>query len=391
MILCKEILMESVSTFWALRLVLLAVLIFCGWGITYKNKDNNYFWYYAILAIVVYSLIQGLRFDRGADYYMYYEEILGRWDAKTTLGESREPLYALLLDVVQSFNIPYWSVFIFYSGLLITGFVLVLKKMPEYAFWALPLFFLITLESSETIIRQYFAISFLFYAYYYALKDNIVMMLIMLLCVPMVHLSGVFAVGLFLLVWKIDLNKFIKTPYILLGIYIILYVVWDVANLDAFSDGLSDVNGLEGTNLQGYVENSDRWFTEEGDINNVVGNTVQKSLIRDVTTFLCNCIMIWFGYYACKQDERLRIPYYCSFAAIIIFQIGGAIELIMRMGWWVCPFESLILGGLLINFKGPKILKYTVMGIIIITYYMKFLMQVGKPGAFGCAFVWDIV
>lgn len=391
MILCKEIVMESVSTFWALRLVLLAVLIFCGWGITYKNKDNNYFWYYAIIAIVVYSLIQGLRFDRGADYYLYYEEILGRWAASTTLGESREPLYALLLDVVHAFNIPYWSVFVFYSGLLITGFMLVLKKLPEYAFWALPLFFLITLESSETIIRQYIAISFLFYAYYYALKENTKMMLIMLLCVPLIHLSGAIIIGLFLLIWKIDLNKLIRTPNILLGIYVILYVIWDVANLDAVSAGLSDVNGLEGTNLQGYLDDSDRWFTEEGDINNVVGNTVQKSIIRDITTFLCNCIMIWFGYYACKQDERLRIPYYCSFFAIIIFQIGGAIELIMRMGWWLCPFEPLILGGLLFNFKGPKILKYSVMGIIIITYYVKFLMQVGKPSVFGNAFVWDIV
>lgn len=391
MILCKEIFMESVSTFWALRLVLLAVLIFCGWGITYKNKDNNYFWNYAIFAIVVYSLIQGLRFDRGADYYIYYEEILGRWEAATTLGESREPLYALLLDVVQALNIPYWGVFVFYSGLLITGFMLALKKMPEYAFWALPLFFLITLESSETIIRQYIAISFLFYAYYYALKENTAIMLIMLLCVPMVHLSGLMAVGLFLLIWKIDLNVFIKTPYILLGIYVILYVIWDVANLDAFSAILSDVGGLEGTNLQGYLDNSDRWFTEEGDINQVVGHAVQKSLIRDITTFLSNCIMIWFGYFACKQDERLRIPYYCSFVAIIIFQIGGAIELIMRMGWWVCPFEPLILGGLLVNFKGSKILKYSVMGIIIITYYMKFFMQVGKPSVFGSAFVWDIV
>ena len=63
----------------------------------------------------------------------------------------------------------------------------------------------------------------------------------------------------------------------------------------------------------------------------------------------------------------------------------------MRMGWWLCPFEPLILGGLLVNFKGPKILKYSVTGIVIISYYIKFLMQVGKPGLFGSAFVWDIV
>lgn len=391
MILCKEILMESVSTLWTLRLILLGVLIFSGWGIAYKNKDNRYFWYYAILAIVTYALVQGLRFDRGVDYYMYYEEILGRWDASTALGEAREPLYALLLSVVQTFDIPYWGVFVFYSALLITGYMLVLKKMPEYAFWALPLFFLITLDSSETIIRQYLAISFLFYAYYYLLCEKTVPMFIMLVCVVMVHFSGVMAVGLFLVLWKVDLNKFIKTPYVLLGVYILLCVVWDVANLDAFSEQLSGVTTLEGTNLQGYVEDSDRWFTEEGDINNVTGTTVQESFIRDITTFLSNCIIIWFGYYASKKDARLRLPYYCSYIAILIFQIAGGVELIMRMGWWIRPFEPLILAGLLVNFKGRDNVKYVVIAIVLVTYLMRFLMQVGKPGPFGSAFVWDIV
>lgn len=391
MILCKEIVLESVSTFWGLRLLLLGVFIFCGWGISYKNKDNNYFWYYALFAIVAYSLIQGLRFDRGVDYYMYYEEILGKWDAKIMLNEAREPLYALLLDIVHVFNIPFWCVFVFYSGLLITGFVMVLKSIPKYAFWALPLFLLITIESSETIIRQYVAISFLFYAYYYALKKKTVYMLVMLLCVPMIHFSGMMAVVAFLLVWKFDINKVIRSPYPLLGFYLVLYAVWDIANLDAFSEAISGVDTLEGTNLQNYVDESDRWFTEEGDINNVIGKVVQESWIRDVTSFLCNCVIIWFGYYACKEDKRLQIAYYLTFLAIILFQIAGAVELIMRMGWWLRPMEAIILAGLIVNFKGNKMLYYGVIALVIITYYIKFLMQVGKPGAFGSAFVWDIV
>lgn len=391
MILCKEIVFESVSTFWGLRLLLLAVLIFCGWGITYKNKNNNYFWYYAIFAIVVYSLVQGLRFDRGVDYYMYYEEILGRWEAKSTLGEAREPLYALLLDIVQVFKIPYWSVFVFYSGLLITGFLLVLKKIPEYAFWALPLFYLITIESSETIIRQYLAISFLFYAYYYAISEKPVYMFVMLLCVPMIHFSGLMAVVAFLIFWKFDVNKFIRSPYFLLGFYLVLYVVWDIANLNPFSEAISGVDILEGTNLQGYVDDSDRWFTEEGDINVVMGNVIKESWIRDLTSFLCNCVIIWFGYYACREDKRLQIAYYLTYVAIILFHIAGAVELIMRMGWWLRPMEALILAGLLVKFKGNRMLYYGVVALVVITYYIKFLMQVGKPGAFGSAFVWDIV
>ena len=94
MILCKEIVLESVSTFWGLRLLLLAVLMFCGWGIAYKNNNNNYFWYYAIPIIILYTLIQGLRFDRGVDYPHYAQEL--QYDLYAGTGITREFLYDFL-------------------------------------------------------------------------------------------------------------------------------------------------------------------------------------------------------------------------------------------------------------------------------------------------------
>ena len=60
--------------YWILRILLLAILFFCGWGI---SKDaparyNKYAW----LAGSAYSLIEGLRWLRGADYPHYYNDIV---------------------------------------------------------------------------------------------------------------------------------------------------------------------------------------------------------------------------------------------------------------------------------------------------------------------------
>ena len=60
--------------YWFLRIFLLIVLIYCGWGISYDTpkRYNKYAWF----AGISYSLIQGLRWLRGADYPHYYNDIV---------------------------------------------------------------------------------------------------------------------------------------------------------------------------------------------------------------------------------------------------------------------------------------------------------------------------
>lgn len=387
MIFCKEILMESVSTFWALRLFLLAIMIFCGWGITYKNRDNNYFWYYAIPVIVFYTLIQGLRFDRGVDYPHYAEEL--QYNIYAGEGVTREFLYDLFVIFWRDFKIPFYYAFMIYSGLLITGVMLVVKKMPKYAFWIVPLFYLFTLEASENFIRQFIALSFVFYAYYYYLENKHKMMYVMLCIIPLIHTSGLFVVGVFLFFVYIDFSKWIKSALPLLGFFLLLSVVWDVANLDSFADSLQTVDTFDDTHYEGYIENSDQWFTEEGDLDKSAG--IENSAARELTDFLCNCAIIWFGYAVCRRDRRFAIAYYGSYVAMIINVIGGGIELIGRMAWWLLPLEPIIIGGMLTPEKKYKVTDWVLIGLFFLTYYLKFFLQVGKPGQFGSAFVWDIV
>lgn len=388
MILCKEIVFESVSTFWGLRLLLLGILIFCGWGISYKNRDNNYFWYYAVPVIIFYTLIQGLRFDRGVDYPQYAEEL--RNNIYEGMNITREFLYDFFVIFMRNFHIPFYFGFLLYSGLLITGFMLVVKHFRKYAFWILPIFYLLTLDASENFIRQFIAISFLYFAYNYYLQNKIKKMYAMLILIPLVHLSGLFAVGVFLLCVYVNFTKVIKSALPLLGFYVVLLVVWDVTNMDKFADMLqSSADSFEDTNFEVYVDNSDKWFTTEGDLDAARG--LENSLVREITDILCNCAIIWFGFAVCRRDPRFSIAYYSTYVAIIVGSVGGNIELMNRMAWWLLPFAPIIIGGVLLPEKKYTVTSWLLIGLFVVAYYVKFFLQVGKPGLFGSAFVWDIV
>lgn len=387
MILCTEIVMDSVSTFWALRLFLLGIMVFCGWGITYKNRDNNYYWYYAIPIIIFYTLIQGLRYDRGADYPHYAAEL--EYDIYAGSGITREFLYDLFVMIWRDLKIPFYYAFMIYSGLLITALMLVVKKLPKYAFWIVPLFYLFTLDASENFIRQFIALSFLFYAYYYYLEHKHKKMILMLCVIPLIHTSGLMAVGVFILLVYVDFTKRLKSAFPLLAFYLILSLVWDVANLDSFADSLQTVDTFADTNYEGYVENSEKWFTEEGNLDLAKG--IENSALREVTDFICSCAIIWFGFAVCRRDRRFAIAYYGSYVAIILNLVGGGIELIGRMAWWLLPLEPIIIGGMLMPQKKYSVVDWALIGLFFLAYYVKFFMQIGKPGLFGSAFVWDIV
>lgn len=385
MILCKEIVLESVSTFWAMRLFLFAVIVFCSWGITYKNRGNNYYWYYALPIIIFYILIQGLRYDRGVDYPHYAEEL--KDDIYNGTDLTREFLYDVFVITVRNFKIPFYFAFMFYSGLLISGLMLLVKHFRKYAFWIVPIFYLLTLSASENLIRQFIAISFIYFAYAYSLDKKTNKMILMLAMIPLIHFSGLFVVAVFLLLRYVDFTRWIKSPIPFLLFFIILTLSWNIAGLDRFADILSSNSEVfADTNFAGYVDNADHWFTEEGEL-----SSEGPSVLKQFTDFICNTVIIWFGFGVCRRDKRFAIAYYGSYIAIIIGVIGSSVELINRMAWWLYPLEPIIIGGMLVPEKKYTIKDWLLIGIFVLSYYVRFFMQVGKPGLFGCAFVWDIV
>ena len=108
--------------FWVLRLVVLLSLFYSGYLITYKDKNETHYWKYSSIGIIVYSLVEGLRWDRGVDYMHYYQDITGNLYTNYS-----EIVYVWWTEFFKFTDLPYWTAFIFYSFLLIHGFYFLLK------------------------------------------------------------------------------------------------------------------------------------------------------------------------------------------------------------------------------------------------------------------------
>jgi len=388
MILCKEIVLESETAFWFFRLLLFAIFIFCGWGISYKNKDNHYFWYYGLLAILSWTLIEGLRYGRGPDYFHYSDELIGKWD----LGTDREPLYQLFVELYRSLGLHYCFAFMLYSWLLVTGFVLTVKQMKQYAWCLMPLFFLINMYNGENMIRQFIAIAFLFFAYNSYLRGKWKPMVVYLCLIPFIHLSGLLAVGMFIGVYFFDPGKYLRSAVLLLGIYVAICVLWNVTGLYDFAGTISDVGAqADDSYYTGYLEDSERWFTEDG-ARSIVGWGGEVSWMRDVARYALSGLLIWFGFFTYRDDERLRIPYWFTYISILISAIGGEVEIIDRFAWWLKPFECYMAAAVLCNNGINRYWKGAVWGVFLVSYlYLNLITEIGQPRPSGFAFIWDVI
>lgn len=386
-----EIVLDNPSVYWVLRIFLLCAMVFCGYGISYKNNGNKYFWYYAIVIIAAYTLIEGLRYNRGVDYAHYAAEL--QRDIYAGDGLSREPLYDFIVLFFRSTGIPFYFGFMLYSFMLISSLMLVLKKMPAYAFVALPIFYALTWDSAETFIRQFIAIAFVLYALYFYLNGQRKLMYAMLICVPLSHLSGLIAVGPFLLFVYMKPEKWIKTPAYFLAIYVISYLVWDLAIFDQISDLIQqfDIGDKSSTNMDYYVQHSDEWFSTDSSLSDKNASQSNKNIVISIAQFISNCMVIWFGYYAMLKDKKLGIVYYFSFIGILLMQIAGDLELWLRFGWWFIYLVPIMIAGIIANIHFSFVWRWPVYFIFALAYFGYLLLSVGSPGYSGSAFVWDIV
>lgn len=385
----------SVSTgdpaiYWTFYVFLTLILAFCGWGISKDDEKQSQFNKYAWIAGISYSLIEGLRWLRGADYYHYYMDLDTNFKAGVCTPDP-EPLYEWWVNLFHMTGLHPSIAFIIYSALLIFGVLLIFKSYPKAALWGLPLFFLMTNSQTENIIRQTLATSFLIFAYVAYLNEKKKLMLAMLCVVPLIHSAGLYGVALFLVFTYVKVP--LKQPWILVALFLFAYYFWNPDWFQGFADYLSKLNLGDDVKGQGYLDNSDRWFTSEGSIANVLGKgATQLSMLYVSVNFLVNLFTVWFGFYASRDDRKLQTVYYFAYVALIIQTMAGDIELFIRFSQWTNLLTPILVGVMFAKIKLPQVnnlqvLIYIVFAINYIFYGL--IRSIGTLPYAGCGFIWD--
>lgn len=365
--------------FWMLRSILLIILIFCGYGISFKSQDD--FRKYSILAIIPYSLIEGLRWMRGRDYYHYYQDLITNLKG-AYCTPNPELLYKVWINIFYDIGFPYYIAFILYSALLLTSLLFVIKVYRKTAIVVLPIFFILLSFSAENLIRQYLAICFLIFALGFYLRDNSKCMYLMLIIVPFIHISGIFGVILFLLFTKIKFN--LKSSIILIFIYLFFYFLWDVSYFSYITNVISLLDFS--FSRDNYLQNADYWFSGE----NTIGDG-GSSLTGSVSQFLLYIIMINKGFEYQKINHKFRILFYFSYISLLILTIGNSIEIYRRFYYWLAFSIPITLGVILMyNPNMKRYMKIIMIILILIQYgYCNYISMMKLPLETGYGFVWD--
>lgn len=373
--------------YWILQSILLIALLVSGYGIAYKDKDGTNFWKWASPSIIAYGLIHGLRYMRGQDYSHYMGDLEG-----DRFTEYSEWLYNLWLDIFNNLGLHFSIGFVCYSTFLIFSFLMVIKKIPQVAVWALPLF-LLMLPNSENLVRQYIAIPFILLAYW-AYLDNRSYKLIILFCFLSwsIHYSALFSIILLaLLITLLAKNITMRYPIVWLALYVWLFFYWDISWFSYLTEYLNKLNFEDETGAGHFLSDADRWFSEEGSISLVLGKEYRSiGIINKTVKFLSECAVIWYGFKVISIKKEYSVIYWFTYIAIILKTISADIEIYDRFAQWLFFMMPILYGLILVDVPLKKIEKYAISSVFFILWGIYgFLYEFGKIGYSGCAFIWD--
>lgn len=354
------------------------------------SKDKENYWKYAIWPIITFTLVLGLRLNRGNDYIHYMQ--VYQYDL-----EDKQVLFTSFNHVLKSLGTgPHW-IFIWYSGAFILGAMFFLKRIREYASFVFPLFLIAFITFSEYMIRQAFGYSFVFLFLAFMFDDEMPKIKrwgCMALCFWLsynIHsanaITCMVSVGLFYFV------RFPLKPRYTIPMYL-LATLYLQKNFDfSYLNGLLSFLGDQSDKFSAYTDNSDRWFSN--DAKEVIYD--RKPFIKLLQT-MGDCSLIYLSYVCMKLKPNKKISFFYNTFVIgaIITQCFYSLEILRRMGeimywYWAFPLAYYLYNAKYIfrNFiSKEQIFKCLSLALLFYVYeYFKYLfLRVDNM----YKFLWDI-
>lgn len=348
---------------------MLAIFIISG---KYISLDNKHYWRYAIWPTIMFTLVLGLRLNRGNDYIHYMQVYL--FDL-----EDKQVLFTSFNHFLKSLGTgPHW-IFIWYSGAFILGAMFFLKRFREYAAFVLPLFLIAFTHFSEYMIRQAFGYSFVFLFLAFMFSDKmskLKRLFCLLLCFWLSY--SIHAVNAITCTVSLVLYYGVKKPF--KPIYSIpLYLIATVYLQNHFDfsylSGLLSFIGEQNDKFSHYTENSDVWFS-----NNAMNAMYARNFFVKIFQTLGDCSLMYITYNVLKNNPNIKFQFfYNTFVLGAIFsQCFYTLEILRRMGdimYWNWAFP---LAYFLYNRKRyiclSRLVEYLSISLLFYCYeYLKYL------------------
>lgn len=226
--------------FLAFLVYFLLLLTLCIGGVKYKHNPRKNYIIGVLLPIIFFSLIIGLRYGVGVDYFSYRDAYLYQGD------RDLEPGFNLICSVLNYVGLPPFSLFILCAFLQLFIFTRLTIKYPSIYSWSI-YFYFTTLYLFFTIngLRQAIAFSCLVWAISYLFERNFLKYVVIIVLASTIHKSVlIFLPFYFFIHYDILKNRLVLITLYLISIFIgftfaeYLWILVDLAIINIGIEGL---------------------------------------------------------------------------------------------------------------------------------------------------------
>lgn len=346
--------MDNMEIFFFLRIFILTITLICGY--LYSNNPSKKI--YLIIPVILISLNEGLRFGRGIDYngyYFKYNDIVNGFDIRTN-----DLLFTLLCKFNDYIGLPYQGLIFLMSFILIVCGVFYLRSHIKVLSFALPLFFLFTIDA-ENLMRWFLAFSVLLVGISYLERDNLKYYFICSGISFLFHSGIIVVVPIFLLLYYVKRPLIKPLPACI--VYIVIYIFFKNSYMLNFVSYMNIFSGME--QFSGYVDNAEGWLT--GTANYVAGKLKIGTVIMDL-------ILIYIGYRLIKYEPKFTYYYNICLIGTVLSPALYQIEILYRVCLLFKLFQFLIIAYSIYHF----IIKQNILSVykILTCFLVLFLVKV---------------
>lgn len=340
------------------------------------------FYWSVFPVLIVYSLVEGLRYGRSTDYFSYHDAFIG------LRFIDFEPLFGVFVNLLNITNAPFYLGFVICSFILILSGCLLIKEIRFTGLFALPLFYLDTIVQSSNLVRMYFAMSFIFLALKYLMQSKNKKVITFCVLAFLTHYSTLILFPFIYLLNK-NHNPF-KSKYLI----VVLFIVSNVfpIGLEVISENISKFAWM-GLYIS-YLENTNKWILGEGveTIDNIY------SIFYYIRFYLTPLCIIWFGYDYIKKYKRYKYGVFYNLYVLGVLLMPTALalptELLYRLCLYFVTFKFIVLSIIFYEFFNKKS-KYNYLSrafiliLLLDSIYLLYNTIFNYSIELGNHFIWD--
>jgi hypothetical protein len=372
----------------------LFVLFYFFGKYNYNIKNNIHFWISALLPILFYSLIVGLRYGWGVDWENYKSQYIWAFTVP-----SDQIGFKWILQSLHSLKVNYIITFVIYAFILVTCALILIRSYKEESKFMYAFFMPATLAFTTNIIRQGFAFSFILLAIYFLNQKRWIGVIISVLLAISIHsvasAVSVLEIGIIYLFFKNPISWKITIP-----LYIFFTIIFNMSNVSIFADYVEYLTlylPFENSHFEGYIKYSDYWFGESA--NNA--ELYEQGILALVMSSIYYIGFIIIGYKALKLKYNKKIGYiYNSIVLGIVFlRMVWNFEILRRFALPLIMLDFIVLGYIVYVFtiykkdkivmtsKDLTIYKVCIFGILsyLLMYWSRFIFL--RP---QYMFIWNV-